>query len=38
VSPNPAVTAAQVPCTAWDPRDDPRPAGCTWFDTPARPK
>ncbi len=36
--PNPAVTGTQVPCTAWDPKTNPRPAGCTWFDTPPKPK
>ena len=36
--PNPAVTAAQVPCTAWDPNQNPRPVGCDWFDTPRQPE
>jgi hypothetical protein len=36
--PNLAVTAAQVPCTAWDPKTQPNPPGCTWFTTPAKPK
>jgi hypothetical protein len=35
--PNPAVTAAQVPCTAWDPYLQPEPPGCNWFTTPAKP-
>jgi hypothetical protein len=35
--PNPAVTAVQVPCTAWDPYLDPEPVGCDWFTTPAKP-
>jgi hypothetical protein len=34
---NPAVVAAQVPCTAWDPANNPRPAGCDWFDPPPKP-
>jgi len=36
--PNPAVTAAQVPCTAWDPKTNPRPVACTWFDDPKKPQ
>jgi hypothetical protein len=32
------VTAAQVPCTAWDPNTQPNPPGCTWFTTPPKPK
>jgi hypothetical protein len=36
--PNPAVTGAQVPCTAWDPNNNPRPVACTWFDTPPKPR
>jgi hypothetical protein len=35
--PNPAVTAAQVPCTAWDPYQNPQPVGCDWFTTPQKP-
>jgi hypothetical protein len=35
--PNPNVTGPQVPCTAWDPYNDPRPPGCAWFDTPPKP-
>ena len=35
--PNPAVTAEQVPCTAWDPYQDPEPVGCDWFTTPSKP-
>jgi hypothetical protein len=34
---NPAVTAAQLPCTAWDPHQNPRPVACDWFDTPSKP-
>jgi hypothetical protein len=37
VPPNPAVTAPQVPCTAWDPYQDPEPVGCDWFTTPPKP-
>jgi hypothetical protein len=37
VSPNPAVTSTQVPCTAWDPYLDPEPVGCDWFTTPPKP-
>jgi hypothetical protein len=36
--PNLAVTAAQVPCTAWDPKTQPDPPGCTWFKTPPKPQ
>jgi hypothetical protein len=34
---NPAVTAAELPCTAWDPMQDPEPVGCDWFTTPPKP-
>ena len=34
---NPAKFAAEAPCAAWDPRDNPDPPGCTWFTTPPRP-
>lgn len=37
--PNPKVTGAQLPCTAWDP-DRPgaqNPPGCDWFTTPRKP-
>jgi hypothetical protein len=37
VPPNPAVTAPQVPCTAWDPYLDPQPVGCDWFTSPTKP-
>jgi hypothetical protein len=37
VPPNPAVTAVNVPCTAWDPNRNPQPVGCDWFTTPAKP-
>jgi len=37
MSPNPAVTGAQVPCTAWDPVNNPEPPGCDWFTTPPKP-
>src|SRR3954447_7474588 len=35
---NAAVLAAQLPCTAWDPANNPRPSGCDWFDTPPKPQ
>jgi hypothetical protein len=35
--PNPATLAPQVPCTAWDPYQDPQPVGCDWFTTPPKP-
>jgi hypothetical protein len=35
---DPSVLAPQVPCTAWDPNNNPRPAGCDWFDTPPKPR
>jgi len=38
VAPNPAVTAGQLPCTAWDPYKQPEPPGCTWFTTPPKPQ
>ena len=28
----------EVPCATWDPKDNPDPPGCTWFDTPPRPR
>jgi hypothetical protein len=28
---NPLYAAELVGCTAWDPRDNPRPIGCDWF-------
>ena len=28
---NPLSSAELVGCTAWDPRDNPRPIGCDWF-------
>jgi hypothetical protein len=31
------VDDEQLPCTAWDPKAQPRPPGCDWFDTPAKP-
>jgi hypothetical protein len=37
LSPNPATFAPQVPCTAWDPYQDPQPVGCDWFTTPPKP-
>jgi hypothetical protein len=44
--PNPAPAGLQsvvaeallVPCAAWDPRNNPRPIACDWFDTPREPK
>jgi hypothetical protein len=35
---DPSVVAPQLPCTAWDPMNNPRPAGCDWFDTPPKPE
>ncbi|HEX8102444.1 MAG TPA: right-handed parallel beta-helix repeat-containing protein [Solirubrobacteraceae bacterium] len=29
--------AFQVPCATWDPRENPDPPGCDWFQTPPRP-
>jgi hypothetical protein len=37
-SSRPDKTGLQVPCTAWDPKNNPRPVGCTWFETPAEPE
>jgi hypothetical protein len=34
---NPAVSSTLVPCTAWDPKNNPRPVACDWFDTPPKP-
>ncbi len=28
----------EVPCATWHPKDNPDPPGCTWFDTPPKPK
>jgi hypothetical protein len=35
--PNPAVSSTLVPCTAWDPKNNPRPVACDWFDLPPKP-
>ncbi len=35
---NPAVLGPLVPCTAWDPTNNPDPVGCDWFTTPPKPK
>ncbi len=35
---NPEKIGPEVPCATWHPRDNPDPPGCTWFDTPPRPK
>lgn len=35
---NPRKSAEEVPCATWDPRDNQDPPGCTWFDTPPRPR
>ncbi len=35
---NPAKAAQEVPCASWNPESNPRPVGCTWFDTPAKPE
>ena len=35
---NPAVLGPLVPCTAWDPKNDPDPVGCDWFITPPKPE
>jgi hypothetical protein len=34
---NPVVDSTLVPCTAWDPKTNPRPIACDWFDTPPKP-
>ena len=34
---NAAKSAAEVPCSEWDPDTNPDPPGCTWFTTPAKP-
>ena len=34
----PLKLGRQVPCTAWDPRDNPRPVGCDWFDVGPEPQ
>ena len=34
---NPATQSMLVPCTAWDPANNPRPVGCDWFDVPPKP-
>ena len=37
---NPAKTASQGPCAAWDPQDEALqdPPGCDWFETPPKPE
>jgi hypothetical protein len=35
---NPAVLGPLIPCTAWDPNNNPDPVGCDWFTTPAKPQ
>lgn len=34
---NPAKLAQEATCATWDPKENPDPPGCTWFDTPPRP-
>jgi hypothetical protein len=34
---NAAKSAAEAPCAAWDPEDNPDPPGCAWFTTPPKP-
>jgi hypothetical protein len=34
----PDKLGSQVPCATWDPKDNPRPPGCDWFDTPPKPE
>jgi len=35
---NPLKLGRQVPCTAWDPKRNPRPVGCDWFDVGPEPQ
>jgi hypothetical protein len=35
---NPQKSAAEVPCSQWDPETMPDPPGCDWFTTPAKPQ
>ena len=35
---NPATQAMLLPCTAWDPKANPRPVACDWFDVPSKPQ
>jgi hypothetical protein len=35
---NVTKTGADVPCAAWNPRTNPEPAGCSWFDSPPKPE
>ena len=35
---DPALYSMVVPCFAWDPRNNPRPVGCDWFDVPPEPR
>ncbi|MDX6698213.1 MAG: hypothetical protein QOE65_1610 [Solirubrobacteraceae bacterium] len=35
---DPIFYSQVAPCFAWDPRDNPRPVGCDWFDTPPEPQ
>ena len=34
---NVAKLAQEAPCATWDAETNPRPPGCTWFDTPPKP-
>jgi hypothetical protein len=34
---DPTKTAEDAPCVTWNPRSNPDPPGCAWFDTPPPP-
>ena len=35
---NPSKTGADLPCATWNPRTNPDPPGCPWFDSPPPPE
>ena len=37
-TPDPVVSAQEVPCATWNPKDNPDPVGCAWFTTPPEPR
>ncbi|HKF79989.1 MAG TPA: hypothetical protein VKB17_04115 [Thermoleophilaceae bacterium] len=35
---DPLKSGALLPCSAWDPKRNPRPVACDWFDVPPEPR
>jgi hypothetical protein len=35
---SPKKMASQAPCATWDPKSNPDPPGCDWFNTPPEPR